>query len=81
MTAVKRESSGLGVCSICNLRHTFFLKSKVSRRAAFKYGYEFAYSSQPSWKVYADFLSFAKRIREGLCDLELRDVIDLQSFI
>lgn len=61
-------------------RHVF-LKPTVTRLAARAYGFEFEYSSRPSWPVYASLLKFAARVRHDLVDLRPRDMIDVQSFI
>jgi hypothetical protein len=58
----------------------FFLKPNVTRRAAGLYGFDFQYESKPSWKVYANLLQFAERLRSDLAGLRPRDMIDLQSF-
>ncbi len=58
----------------------FFLKPNVTRRAAEKYGFTFAYESKPSWPVYTNLLDFAGTLRRDLADLKPRDMIDLQSF-
>jgi len=59
----------------------FFLKPKVTRRAAEAYAYELHYESQPSWNVYAGLLQFAETVRYDLRDLRPRDQIDIQSFL
>lgn len=61
-------------------RHVF-LKPTVTRRAALAYGFEFHYSSRPSWAVYEALLQFASRVRRDTADLGPRDMIDAQSFI
>lgn len=58
-----------------------FLKPVVTRTAARAYGFDFQYSSRPSWSVYASLLEFAAQVRRDLRDLRPRDMIDLQSFI
>jgi hypothetical protein len=58
-----------------------FLKPTVTRRAALAYGFEFRYSSRPSWPVYEALLAFATRVRRDTADLGPRDMIDAQSFI
>jgi hypothetical protein len=58
-----------------------FLKPMVTKRAAEAYGYDFAYSSRPSWETYGSLLSFADTVRRDLADLEPRDMIDVQSFL
>lgn len=58
-----------------------FLKPNVTRVAARKYGFSFAYRPAPAWDVYQNLLEFAAMIRRDLRDLKPRDMIDLQSFI
>ena len=58
-----------------------FLKPNTTKRAAAEYGFEFKYSSTPSWEVYSSLLRFAEKIRKDQRDLGPRDMIDLQSFI
>jgi hypothetical protein len=58
-----------------------FLKPKVTRIAARKYGFDFHYESRPSWDTYASLLEFAATIRRDLRDMRPRDMIDIQSFI
>lgn len=61
-------------------RH-FFLKPKVTRAAAAKYGFPLQYRSRPSWETYASVLELAGSVRSGLRDLRPRDMIDIQSFL
>jgi hypothetical protein len=58
----------------------FFLKPKVTRRAAEKYGFDFRYESKPLWESYSSLLEFAAAMRTDLAELKPRDMIDLQSF-
>jgi hypothetical protein len=58
-----------------------FLKPNVTRIAAHRYGYEFAYESRPNWETYESLLNFAATIRRDLRDLRPRDMIDIQSFL
>jgi len=58
-----------------------FLKPQVTRRAATRYGFAFAYRAQPDWDTYASLLAFAETVGRDVADLEPRDMIDLQSFI
>lgn len=58
-----------------------FLKPTVTRRAAVKYGFEFAYASGPAWPTYLSLLAFAERVMTDQEDLRPRDLIDAQSFI
>jgi hypothetical protein len=61
-------------------RH-IFLKPNVTRVAAHQYGYEFRYTSRPTWDTYGSLLGFAQRVRRDQRDLRPRDMIDIQSFI
>ena len=58
-----------------------FLKPTVTKRAAEAYGFDFRYSSRPSWETYSSLLEFAGVIANDLADLQPRDMIDIQSFI
>ena len=58
-----------------------FLKPMVTRRAAESYGFDFQYTSRPSWPTYASILEFAETIRKDQRALKPRDMIDLQGFI
>ena len=58
-----------------------FLKPMVTRAAADRYGFDFHYSSRPSWEVYSSLLDFAQVIRRDLADMGPLDMIDIQSFI
>jgi hypothetical protein len=58
-----------------------FLKPNVTRIAAQEYGFEFGYTSRPSWETYASFLDFAALVRRDQKDLRPRDMIDIQSFM
>lgn len=59
----------------------FFLKPMVTRVAAREYGFDFNYSSKPSWDTYAHLMDFARLVRADLRDLRPRDMIDIQSFL
>ncbi len=59
----------------------FFLKPKVTRRAAAAYGLDFHYQSKPNWETYANLLELAATLRRDLRGLRPRDIIDLQSFL
>jgi hypothetical protein len=61
-------------------RH-IFLKPKVTRIAAEKYGSIFRYRPRPARGTYADFLEFASVVKTDLADLRPRDMIDIQSFL
>jgi hypothetical protein len=58
-----------------------FLKPQVTRAAARAYGFDFQYSSAPSWPVYQQLLDFAAVVLRDMQDLRPRDFIDAQSFI
>jgi hypothetical protein len=58
-----------------------FLKPKVTKASAEKYGYPFNYRSRPNWETYHDMLEFAAQVRKDTLHLRPRDYIDLQSFI
>ena len=53
----------------------------VTKKAAFKYGFEFNYLSKPNWQTYQSLLDFAEQVRRETSDLKPQDYIDLQSFI
>ena len=58
-----------------------FLKPRVTRIAAEKYGYDFQYVSRPNWETYQSLLGFSEEIGADQADLNPRDQIDTQSFI
>jgi len=58
-----------------------FLKPRVTKIAAEKYGYDFQYTSRPNWKTYQNLLAFAEEIGADQADLQPRDLIDMQSFM
>ena len=58
-----------------------FLKPRVTQAAAETYGFDFKYSSTPSWEPYASLLQFGANVRQLTADLRPRDNIDVQSFI
>jgi hypothetical protein len=62
-------------------RDHIFLKPNTTKRAAREYGFDFQYSSTPSWRVYSNLLAFAAKIGEDHADLGPRDMIDIQSFM
>ena len=66
---------------IARPRTHMFLKPNVTRAAADRYGYDFAYRSRPGWETYRALLDFARTIRADLADWRPRDMIDIQSFI
>jgi hypothetical protein len=59
----------------------FFLKPKVTREAARRYGIDLDYRSRPDWEGYQRVLAFARRVSDDLSDLKPRDMIDVQSFL
>lgn len=61
-------------------RH-IFLKPNVTRVAARAYGFDFAYTSRPSWPTYASLLEFARQVCRDQRDLRPADLIDAQGFI
>lgn len=58
-----------------------FLKPMVTKVAAREYGFDFRYTSKPSWETYENYLDFAATVRHDLRDLRPRDMIDVQSFM
>jgi hypothetical protein len=62
-------------------RRHIFLKPTVTRRAAERYGFPFAYRSAPNWDTYASLLTLCDTVRGDLRDLEPADLIDVQSFL
>ena len=58
-----------------------FIKPRVTKFAAEKYGYDFLYQSKPNWETYKSMIGFAEQVRDDMKDLKPRDYIDLQSFI
>ncbi len=66
---------------IANPAEHIFLKPKVTKSAAAKYGYPFHYLSRPNWDTYKDLLRFATQLKVDLADLKPCDLIDIQSFI
>jgi hypothetical protein len=58
-----------------------FLKPNVTRIAAREYGFDFRYTSRPSWDTYQSLLEFAAAVRRDVRDLKPRDMIDIQSFL
>jgi hypothetical protein len=61
-------------------RH-MFLKPNVTRIAAKAYGFDFTYTSRPSWPTYASLLAFAAQVCKDQRDLRPADLIDAQGFI
>lgn len=58
-----------------------FLKPKVTKIAAQKYGFDFKYSSTPNWDTYLNYLAFAEQVGADLNSLHPKDMIDIQSFL
>ena len=58
-----------------------YLKPLTTRRAAEAYGYDFDYSSRPSWDTYSSLLELCRVVRADVADLRPRDQIDIQSFL
>lgn len=57
------------------------LKPTGMRVAAGELGYDFDYSSTPSFRTYESLLEFAELTREAIVDLKPKDYHDLQSFL
>ena len=66
---------------LANPDRFIFLKPRVTKIGAEKYGFPFAYQSTPNWKTYKSYLDFAEQVRVDTAELQPRDFIDLQSFI
>jgi len=66
---------------IANPDEHIFLKPRVTKIAAEKYGFDFAYNSKPTWDTYKNYLAFAEQVGADLKDLEPKDMIDIQSFL
>jgi hypothetical protein len=66
---------------IADPEHQIFMKPKVTKTAAEKYGYELNYSSRPNWETYQNLINFAEQIHKDTKELNPKDMIDLQSFI
>jgi len=62
-------------------RRHIFLKPNVTRFAARRYEFDFAYRSRPNWDTYSSVLDFAAAVQRDIRDLRPRDLIDIQSFI
>ena len=58
-----------------------YLKPLTTRRAAEAYGFDFDYSSRPSWETYSSLLELCRVVRDDIADLQPRDQIDLQSYL
>ncbi len=66
---------------IGNPKEHIFLKPRVTRIAAEKYGFNFQYESRPNWDTYQSLLDFAGQINKDMDVYKPVDYIDLQSFI
>jgi hypothetical protein len=58
-----------------------FIKPRVTKIAAEKYGYDLQYKSKPNWDTYKSMIGFAEKVRDDMKGLHPKDYIDLQSFI
>jgi hypothetical protein len=58
-----------------------YLKPLTTMRAAQAYGFDFDYSSRPSWDTYSSLLELCRTVRTDIADLKPRDQIDIQSFL
>lgn len=66
---------------IANPEEHIFLKPRVTKIAAEKYGFDFRYTSRPNWETYQNYLAFAEQAGADLADLKPADMIDIQSFL
>lgn len=66
---------------IANPDEHIFLKPRVTKIAAEKYGFAFDYTSKPIWVTYKNYLAFAEQVGSDLKDLAPKDMIDIQSFL
>ncbi len=57
------------------------LKPTAMRVAADALGYDFDYSSKPSYRTYESLLDFANLTKAGISDLKPQDYHDVQSFL
>lgn len=57
------------------------LKPTAMNLAADLLGYDFDYSSKPSWTTYESLMDFAELTREAISDLKPKDYHDIQSFL
>jgi hypothetical protein len=57
------------------------LKPTAMRIAAEELGYDFDYSSKPSYRTYESLLDFANLTKIGISDLKPQDFHDIQSFL
>lgn len=66
---------------IANPAEHIFLKPRVTKIAAEKYAFDFAYRSRPDWETYQRYLAFAEQLGTDLIDMKPEDMIDIQSFL
>lgn len=66
---------------IANPTEHIFLKPRITKIAAAKYGYAFNYTSKPNWETYRHYLGFAEQVGADLSDWHPKDLIDIQSFL
>ncbi|MCE3281080.1 MAG: hypothetical protein K0S44_3271 [Bacteroidetes bacterium] len=66
---------------IADPQNHIFMKPKVTKAAAEKYGFELEYISRPNWETYKNLLEFSEQISNDIKDLHPKDMMDLQSFI
>lgn len=66
---------------IANPVEHIFLKPRVTKIAAEKYGFDFHYTSKPNWETYCNYLAFAEQVGADMIDLKPKDMIDIQSFL
>lgn len=66
---------------IANPNEHIFLKPRITKIAAEKYGFDFNYISKPNWDTYSNYLGFAEQVGVDVADLHPKDMIDIQSFL
>jgi hypothetical protein len=66
---------------IANPGEFIFLKPRITKIAAEKYGFPFNYVSSPNWETYRHYLGFAEQVGTDLIDWQPKDMIDIQSFL
>jgi hypothetical protein len=66
---------------IANPAEHIFLKPRITKIAAEKYGFTFNYRSRPDWETYHHYLAFAEQVGADLADWHPKDMIDIQSFL
>jgi hypothetical protein len=67
--------------AIAQPRRHVFVRPVITRQAAMKYGFPFAYKPEPCWNSYSSMLDFAACLRADLSDLKPRDLLDIHLFI